>query len=202
MAKVESFSIASFAAELKARAVTYQEEEITLRAGGKSHWYVDVKKGLSRSRMLAQAGELIIDSLNQRNIDYENVCGMGIGGEVIKGAMLAGFINTGKDISFVTANDDVSPGQRYGYGLHGGDVKIGKTLAVDDVSTTANSLITMIDMVRDGGGIVENADVLVDRSRGEAALALSNMGVVLHALLELDESSGLLVPIPATPLDQ
>jgi orotate phosphoribosyltransferase len=57
---------------------------------------------------------------------------------------------------------------------------------VEDVTTTGGSLVRAINLVRDGGGAVEKALVVVDREEG-AAENLGNIGVELIPLVRASE---------------
>ncbi|MEW5936496.1 MAG: orotate phosphoribosyltransferase [Candidatus Thermoplasmatota archaeon] len=57
---------------------------------------------------------------------------------------------------------------------------------IEDVTTTGNSLVRGIEVVRSLGGIVEEAIVLVDREEG-AQEHLAEIGVSLHPLVRISE---------------
>lgn len=186
--------IADFARELTEVAVTYREQSFTLRAGGTSNWYVDHRQGLSENRMMCAAGELIVARAAEIGISYEVVAGGGVGGWAVA-------INTARaseaSVQCALANLDKNDAADFenGYGLHGAKVEGRKVLPVDDIGSTGSSLTELIDMIRKHGGIVEHAISVSDRSRGKAAVALADIGVAYHALLELDETTGKMVPM-------
>ncbi len=183
---MNSINARRFAEEFASEAVTYKETPVKLRAGGESHWYIDARTGLSRGRLLKVASELMIASANTRGRQREIVAGMGIGGS----ALVSGIALNDSSVQAVWGNDRRDFEERYGYGLHGA-LFAGKNIwIVDDTATTGNSLVTLIQMMRDKGGIVTEASVLTDRSQGRVAEPLGEIGVEFSTLLVFDESSG------------
>ena len=59
-------------------------------------------------------------------------------------------------------------------------------LAVDDVATSGGSVLQAIEAVREAGGLVTDAAVLVDRQEGAAEM-LAEHGVTLHRVFTADE---------------
>lgn len=191
-AALSSPNLERFATHFSNRAVTYQDEEFSLRAGGSSHWYVDSRYGLSEIRPIEQAARIMIAQANKAGVDYERVAGMGIAGSALMHIIVANSFN--RKLKMVQGNDDHSPDQRYGYGLHGGDVDGKVVWVVDDIGSTGNSLLTLIGMVRERGGVVEHASALTDRSGGLVASALEEVGVTFHAAFRFDEDTGTFTP--------
>lgn len=120
------------------------------------------------------------------------VAGMGIAGS----ALVSGILLHDPTIEAVWGNDRQDSQERYGYGLHGADVAGKLVWVVDDTATTGDSLVTLINMVREQGGIVQAAAVLTDRSAGKAQEVLGSIGVEFQALLIFDEQSGQMKPHP------
>ncbi|MUN28161.1 orotate phosphoribosyltransferase [Sulfuracidifex metallicus] len=61
-----------------------------------------------------------------------------------------------------------------------------KVLVVDDVSTTGGSLVSAVNKVRESGGIVENAIVIIDRTEG-AWEKLREIGVTLVSVFTINQ---------------
>ncbi|MCY0849924.1 orotate phosphoribosyltransferase [Sulfuracidifex metallicus] len=61
-----------------------------------------------------------------------------------------------------------------------------KVLVVDDVSTTGGSLVSAVNKVRESGGIVENAIVIIDRTEG-AWEKLREIGVTLVRVFTINQ---------------
>ena len=65
-----------------------------------------------------------------------------------------------------------------------------RVLFVEDTTTTAGSLVNAINEVREAGGIVEKAIVIVDREEG-ARENLSGIGVEMISLASVQELKAL-----------
>lgn len=191
-ASLSDVNLVKFADAFTPKAVTFKEQPFELRAGGRSHWYVDSRHGLSGASEIGMASMIMIAQANRLRIEREIVAGMGIAGLALSNTIALN--EYPKDVQRVEGNDKSSPDQRYGYGLHGADVNRSKVWVVDDIATTGDSLRTLIEMVRDNGGTVEHASVLTDRSSGKAEQAMAEMGVAFHSAFVFDESTGAIKP--------
>ncbi len=186
-------SIQQFAADLSREAVMHSNTPVKLRAGGESHWYIDHRRGLSGIQSLETAATLIVETAQHQQIEYERVAGMGIAGCAL--SLAVALVLKGTDVKWVIGNDDkTDTDPSNGYGLHGGSVQDQRVLLVDDITSSGDSIITLADMVKSQGGVVEHAMTISDRSAGKATKALSKLGIQHHTLLVFDEKSGRLVP--------
>ena len=185
-------NLGQFAERLTETAVEYREEPFTLRAGGMSHWYVDHRVGLGVNDMIIAAAGFIVAKAEEVQIEWEVAAGGGVGG---RGLAIMTAIQGDK--SWAIANLDKTDTKDFenGYGLHGSKVKHKKVLLVDDIGSSGSSIIELVEMVRENGGEVEHAVTISDRSNGKAAEALAEIGLIYHALLEFDETTGKLIPI-------
>lgn len=188
--------IVAFGSQIQEIGLEYSETPISLRAGGQSHWYFDGRRAISNGHDLRTASEFIIVRADRENLDFNTVAGLGVGGRALASGVVMTAGDAGnQDLKWVHGNDDDSPGQRYGFGLHGTKVSTDcKVLVVDDTASTGDSLVTLIDMVRAEDGIVEDAIVLVDRSQGATEKRLGRIGVKFFALYEFIEEEGQIVP--------
>lgn len=66
-----------------------------------------------------------------------------------------------------------------------------RVLLVDDLVTTGKTLVEATAAIRNEGGVVEKAVVLIDRQEG-AWRRLKEIGVELHSLLKIEEAANLL----------
>lgn len=174
-----------FGHELGRRGLEYEAKPFQLRAGGESHWYLDLRRALCTPFMVSMVGKLLVAKTYWAGIDYSVLIGMGIGGLAPVGGI---HMESPDDVLRAEANNDNSPGQRYGYGIWGAKVEGKKVLVADDTLTTGGSLITTIDMTIEAGGIVEDAVVVVDRSNGMAQRAVKEArDVNVHVLYEMKE---------------
>jgi orotate phosphoribosyltransferase len=76
-----------------------------------------------------------------------------------------------------------------------------RTLILDDLATTGESILTAVQAVRSEGGVVEDAVVLIDRKEG-AENALLNEGVKLHSFTDISELSEILFDAGLLDTDQ
>lgn len=171
-------------------AVRCEATPFNLRSGITSHWYIESNVGLAPGKILDEATALLIESAKAKERRYDVVAGMGMGGRA-----LANAIKVSEGVPGVELNEDESPGQRYGYGLHGAEVENKIVWLVDDVSMSGNSLIKSLGMIRGRGGEVRFASALADRSGGKVAIVLGKLGVEFNTLLTFSERDGLLRPV-------
>ncbi len=190
-AEISPLVLHILARELADDGLQYSEKPFQLRAGGESYWYYDGRNAVMQyhpGMLLAKLTALKIQLFGKT--DFTRVAGMGVGGWAF-----ARSISWVVDLPVVEGNDDKSPNQRYGYGLWGGTVPGENVLVADDTLTTGDSLRTLIGMVRDKDGIVDQAAVVTDRSNGEAGAAIySELGVRVFSLFQMDGTNGLITP--------
>ncbi len=189
-AAVSFVNVQRYGKRFAAQAVVYRNAPFSLRAGGMSHWYVDAREGLSDGAMLDEGARLMTTVANVERVRRRIVAGMGIAGSALTTAIML----HDPDVEAAWGNDKHDHAERYGYGLHGAAVRGERVWIVDDTATTGDSLVTLTNMVRAEGGIVQDAAVLTDRSAGRAAAMLGEIGVRLRALLVFDERSGGMIP--------
>ncbi|HEY4964008.1 MAG TPA: hypothetical protein VIH90_04900 [Candidatus Saccharimonadales bacterium] len=191
-ASIPPLRLETFGIQLGGRSVAFYEEPLKLRAGGESHWYVDVRTGLDNGISMSQAGKFIVEAARTRQLAYKVVSAIGVGGHAVMAATIP-HLDKGTTISFAVDKHEMDEQGMDQYGLHA-DIENKRVWVLDDTATTGDSLFTLIDMVRACGGIVEDADVAVDRSGGVVSEAMRGAGVKFHALFEFSEETGLLVP--------
>ncbi len=197
----------AFAAQVTDIAVEYREHPFKLRAGGESHWYIEMRRGLSEGTAEEFVGEMLLSRAAMLGIEYDAVAAAGVDGcAPLFGMAIVGHkrwaqIND-KQKDRTLADDN------YPYGIHPALSDGDRVLLVDSTLTSGSSLITSTKMIKgirqgeDGWyyieeghrGIVEDALVVVDRSNGRAAEALKPLGVTIHSLFEFDETTGLIAP--------
>ena len=137
-----------------AEAVRFGEFE--LAHGGTSDYYVDKYRFETDPRCL----ELIADAFAERLGSDEKLAGVALGG-----VPLATATSVAAGVPFVIARK-----QRKDYGtanLIEGRLEDGETVVVlEDIVTTGSSLIGAVEAIREAGGRVERALVVVDREEG------------------------------------
>jgi orotate phosphoribosyltransferase len=180
----------NFGKFLEQEGLEYQEDAFKLRAGGESHWYFDARRAICDGWALKTVGSLAVMRAQLSDIDMSITAGMGIGGF----AFAFGICWESRR-EFLWVNDKRDPTDRYGYGLHGPDVKNKKVFVADDTLSTGDSLITTTAMIRAEGGEVTDAMVIVDRSQGAAVTRMKHeYGVNVYKLFDFIEAEGRIVP--------
>lgn len=179
------------AVELSREGLSYQEEVFTLRGGGESHWYFDGKKATSSGRVLRKVGALAVVEARRLGINRPNICAMGIGGYALMHGMT--IVEPSQyDLTWAYKGSEDDPDN----GLRGSSVEGKTVLLVDDVLTTGSSLVDTVTMIREAGGKVTDALVLVTRSSGLAETRLKDeQNIACHALFKLSEKRGIIMPI-------
>jgi orotate phosphoribosyltransferase len=75
----------------------------------------------------------------------------------------------------------------FGKWLEGVDGDPGRAIVVDDISSDGELLANCVQTLRESGYEVRDAYVLIDRTEGDSVDQLSELGVALHSLLDLDD---------------
>ena len=145
--------------------------EFELTSGKKSGYYVDIKKAYTDPSVLrAIASEMA------RHVAGSRVAGMELGAIPI---VVAVALETWKPFSMIR-KEQREHGTR---SMIEGAISPGEVVdVVEDVSTTGGSILKSVNRIREAGGRVERAIVVVDRGEG-AAEALEKEGVALIAMV-------------------
>jgi orotate phosphoribosyltransferase len=75
----------------------------------------------------------------------------------------------------------------FGKWLEGVDGDPGCAIVVDDISSDGELLVNCVQTLRECGYAVHDVYVLIDRIEGDSVELLSELGVTLHPLLDLDD---------------
>ena len=151
--------------------------DFVLASGEKSSYYLDIKKVVTRPEALQGIAALI-----SRMYDFEVVAGVAVGGIPLAVAVS---LMSGKPFAIVRS-------QGKGHGKPGmviGEVGGRRVLLVEDVTTSGSSVLQGIRALREAGGVVDTAVVVVDREAG-AEESLAREGVRLEALAKASEMLG------------
>jgi orotate phosphoribosyltransferase len=150
--------------------------EFVLTSGKISPYYIDL-------RALPSTGKfnLVIDMVKEKikEVDYDILVGVATGG-----IPLASFVacKTGKPMAYVRLEKKGHARMKQVEGL----VKGKKALVIDDVITTGKSLKEAINAIREEGGQVKYALVIVDREEG-GGKSLEEIGVKLISLSKISD---------------
>jgi len=155
----------------------------TLASGRKSDYYVDLRAVITRPEMLRK----VAASMAQHIGDAEKIAGVELGAVPIAAALA---LET--NIPYLMVRKQK---KEHGAGkLVEGELADGdKVLFVEDTVTTAGSLVKALVAVRELGGFVDRAIVIVDREEG-AKEALAEEGVELISLASIERLRELASP--------
>lgn len=149
-----------------------------LASGRESYYYVDIKKAVTQPSILKKIAERMAPSAR----GYDRIAGMELGAVPIAAAL-----SLETSIPYIIVRKE-----RKEHGTQKdfeGELNKGeKVVFVEDVTTTANTLKGGITRIRNYGGIVEKALVVVDREEG----ARENLGEIRVQLIPLVKASHLL----------
>lgn len=151
----------------------------TLASGLTSTVYIDVKRAWTDPARL----RVLSDALARRVGRSARLAGMELGAVPL---VVATALRTGLPFIVIRkAAKDHGTRQRFE-----GEVVAGEeVLLIEDTSSTGGSALESIRIVRDAGGVVRRALVVVDREMG-AVERLRSEGVVLEPLVTLSEIPG------------
>ena len=156
----------------------FEKGHFVLASGKESDYYVNMKKAITNPEILKTIAELISEKIEGEDID--KIAGPALGAVPI---VVASSLNTEIPLLMIRK-------ERKGYGtskqiegeLNAGD----NVIVVEDVTTTGGSLLKAIKVIKDNGGIVKRAFVVVDREEG-AIDAFKNEGIKLEPLISVSE---------------
>jgi orotate phosphoribosyltransferase len=163
-------------AGIKEKAIVHGD--FVLSSGQRATRYVDLRRVLLDGRLSQLAGRTLLDTTI--DLPYDAVGGLTLGADPVAYAMLAAAANRGTPIdAFVVRKSEKAHGlQRR---IEGPDVAGRKVLAVEDTSTTGNSVLTAVEALREAGAEVAGVAVLVDRG---ARARIAEAGLPYRAAYE------------------
>ena len=148
-----------------------------LSSGKESDVYIDLRNALSYVNLREIIVKLMV--YVAKTLDYDVVVGVATGG--LPWASLLAY-EEHKPLSYVRESKKEHGTEH----LIEGHVSNMKCLIIDDVATTGKSLLNAVIAVRNHGGSVPYALVIVNRNEG-AEKVLSDVNVKLKSLLSLDD---------------
>ena len=156
------------------KAGAFKLGDFTLASGRKSDYYVDLRSVTTRPELLKKVAKAMAGHVGK----CDRIAGVELGAVPIAAALS---LETG--IPFLMVRK-----QRKGHGtgnLVEGNMLSGDSVVfVEDTVTTAGSLVRAINAVRERGGIVKKAIVIVDREEG-AGEALTGIGVEMVSVASI-----------------
>ncbi len=134
-----------------------------LSSGMEADYYIDLRRITLDGVAAPLVGQVMLDLT--ADLEYEAVGGLTLGADPVAAAMLHTAAAHGRRLdAFVVRKADKAHGlQRR---IEGPDVSGRRVLAVEDTSTTGNSVLTAVEALRDAGAEVVGVAVIVDRETG------------------------------------
>lgn len=154
---------------------------VTLSSGQRANHYVDLRQVTLSGSGAPLVGAAMLAAT--ADLDYTAVGGLTLGADPVAAAMLHAAHAQGRDLdAFVVRKAGKEHGlQRR---IEGPDVSGRRVLALEDTSTTGNSVLTAVTALQDAGAEVVGVAVLVERGAREH---ITNSGLDYRAVYELSE---------------
>lgn len=153
-------------------------EDFTLVSGIESKYYVDIKKAVTKPKILGLIRKNIIDIIIENNIKADYVACVELGAVPIGTAVS---LATGLPLIIIRK-------AQKNYGIKNmivGDIEKGKiAIFVEDVTTTGSTIINAVQLLRNEGMFIQKVISVVDRDEG-AEDALNKEGLMLLYLLRV-----------------
>ena len=164
-------------AEIKSTAVIHGP--VTLSSGRRADWYVDLRRVLLNGTAAQLAGRVMLNLT--RGLSYAAVGGLTLGADPVALAMMHAAAAQDRSLNafIVRKAEKVHGLQRR---IEGPDVAGVPVLAVEDTSTTGDSVLTAVDALAEAGATVVGVAVVVDRG---ARAAVEQRGLPYLAAFDL-----------------
>ncbi|HEY7014558.1 MAG TPA: orotate phosphoribosyltransferase [Streptosporangiaceae bacterium] len=143
---------------IKAKAVVHGE--VILSSGQRADWYIDLRRVTLDGQAAPLVGRVMLGLT--ADLAYDAVGGLTLGADPVATAMMHAAAAQGRNLdAFVVRKTEKAHGlQRR---IEGPDVAGRKVLAVEDTSTTGNSVLTAVDALAEAGAEVVGVAVIVER---------------------------------------
>ena len=150
--------------------------EFTLKAGGKSYVYADVRTAISYPAVYKQLCDLIYSKMH--NLKYEFICGVPYSA-----------LTFASGIAYANAIPQLlkrKEAKEYGTKkVLEGDYKAGqRCVLIEDVVTTGASILETSKVLEEHGLIVKDIVIFLDRNQGGRETLINN-GYTLHSIIDL-----------------
>jgi orotate phosphoribosyltransferase len=145
-------------AEIRSKAVVHGR--VVLSSGREADFYVDLRRVTLDGRAAPIVGRAMLDLT--ADLGYDAVGGLTLGADPVATAMLHAAAARGRRLdAFVVRKEGKAHGlQRR---IEGPDVAGRRVLAVEDTSTTGNSVLTAVEALREAGADVAGVATIVER---------------------------------------
>lgn len=167
-------------AEIKNKAVVHGK--VILSSGKEANYYVDLRRVTLDAVAAPLVGEVMLDLTSE--LDFDAVGGLTLGADPVATAMLHAAAKRGRKLdAFVVRKAEKQHGlQRR---IEGPDVKGRRVLAVEDTSTTGDSVLTAVEALKEAGAIIVAVAVIVDRGAGPKVTNANLQYLTAYSLSEL-----------------
>jgi orotate phosphoribosyltransferase len=166
-------------AGIRAKGVVHGDFQLS--SGGRATSYVDLRRVTLDGRLAPLVGRVLLNAT--ADLSYDAVGGLTLGADPVAAAMLHAAASRGTPIdAFVVRKAGKAHGlQRQ---IEGPDVRGRRVLALEDTSTTGNSVLAAVDALEEAGAEIVGVAVIVDRG---ARQKVAERGLRYVAVYELDE---------------
>jgi len=147
-----------------------------LTSGAVSDYYIDIKKASTNPKILKKIAEMMSEYAK----GYDLIAGMELGAVPLVTAL-----SLQTNIPFVIIRKEKKEHGTVKQ-IEGYDVKEKRVLVVEDVTTSGNSVVKTINIIRQNHGIVDEVLVVVDRESG-AEKKLLDLDVSFIPILSVSE---------------
>ncbi len=158
---------------------------VTLSSGREASYYVDLRRITLDGEAAPLVGEVMRQST--AHLRYDAVGGLTLGADPVATAMLHAAARAGQCLNAFVVR---KAGKEHGLQrrIEGPDVGGRRVLAVEDTSTTGSSVLTAVDVLKQGGAQVVGVAVVVDRGARDAveAAGMSYTAVFEASDLQVD----------------
>jgi orotate phosphoribosyltransferase len=141
---------------------------VTLSSGREAEYYVDLRRITLHHAAAPLVGRVMLEVTE--GWDFDAAGGLTLGADPVGAAMLHAAAAAGRPLdAFVVRKQGKAHGlQRR---IEGPDVAGRRVLAVEDTSTTGNSVLAAVEALKEVGAEVVGVAVIVDRGAGDAVRA-------------------------------
>lgn len=147
-----------------------------LTSGAVSDYYIDIKKASTNPKILQKIAEMMSEYAK----GYDLIAGMELGAVPLVTAL-----SLQTNIPFVIIRKEHKEHGTVKQ-IEGDDVKDKRVLVVEDVTTSGNSVVKTINIIRQNHGIVDEVLVVVDRESG-AEKKLLDLDISFIPILSVSE---------------
>jgi orotate phosphoribosyltransferase len=155
--------------------------KVTLSSGIEADYYVDLRRVTLDGEAAPLVGSVMLD--NVEDLDFDAVGGLTLGADPVATAMVHAAHARGRRLdAFVVRKTGKAHGlQRR---IEGPDVKGRRVLALEDTSTTGNSVLTAVEALREAGAEVVATALILDRGARER---VTREGLEYRAVYGVDD---------------